>query len=212
MVGIVLIGCQKTEVLQEEDVFFPLIKGNANEYEVSEISYGILSGKQEKNYFLKEIVGDSVGQIGQNTIYKIERYKRQNLASVWKIDSVWAAYLTPDRAVKIENNIPFLKIRFPILNGNTWNGNQYNSLGTEQYFLKTLSKIQLNDKSFRAIEIIQESDSSAVELRRKKEIYLNTKGLYYQEKTNFQYCQSTPACIGKGIIESGYSIKIQAIN
>jgi hypothetical protein len=209
------LACSKNEVENTSPTdYYPLKKGLSLEYEVLEENYGVLSGKVEKKYFLKETVGDSVGKISETPIYKIERYKRQNNNENWKIDSVWTAYRLPDRAVKIENNTPFLKISFPVSDKKSWNGNAYNTLSAENYSLSVLKNAySLANQSFdKGIEIIQKQDSSAVILLKKKEIYLPNIGLVYKENTNFSYCQSTPNCIGKGIVESGKRVVYKALS
>ena len=208
-----LLGCEKTEISETStDSYFPLKKNHAITYSVTETEYGILSGKTEKNYFLKEVVGDSIGTYNQASVYKIERYKRNSTQDNWKIDSVWTAYNLPDKSIKVENNIAFVKLFYPLSTGSKWNGNLYNQLPAENYLAKQInSNFGLSGVSSEGFEIIQKQDSSAVTLQKKKEVYLKNVGMVYQEKTNFEYCQSSPNCIGKGIVETGKSIVMKAV-
>lgn len=210
----VLLGCTTVDLVKENEAnFYPLDRKSKIEYEVVEEYYGILNGKSEKKYYLQEVVGDSVGKIYNVPVFRIERYKRLGLNDSWKIDSVWTSYKLPDRAVKVENNVPMVKLIFPIELGMSWNVNLYNSFRPE-YCQLTNSQFSYTVANYsnKAIEITQKYDSSAVILQKKKEIYLSNVGMIYKENTNLNYCQSSTECIGKGKIDSGFRIIYRAIN
>ena len=62
----------------------------------------------------------------------------------------------------------------------------------------------------KTVTIIRQDDSTLLSKNKYMEIYAANVGLIRTEKIFVQYC-STPDCIGKGIIESGWK-EISVIN
>ncbi|AXE17748.1 hypothetical protein DR864_08365 [Runella rosea] len=207
LIGLTLLaGCTSSgPTPQESDYrFFPLETGRFVEYQVQETSYALSKPPVQITYFLKEVCGPELkGRMGQ-TQYQINRFRRNTTAQNWSPDSVWMAYRLPDRAVKVENNLPLLKMIFPLFDGLTWNVNQYNTL-PPQTCKARLSNLPftINSLSFPTnLEIVQQKDSSLVSLVNFTERYAPNVGLIYKVSTTLQYCQNAN-CIGKGIVEFG---------
>ncbi len=212
-IGLALLaGCTSSGPTPKESDyrFFPLETGRFVEYEVQETSYALSKPLVQITYFLKEVCGSELkGPTGQ---YQINRFRRNTVDQNWSLDSVWTAYLLPDRAVKIENNRPLLKMIFPLFDGLTWNANQYNTLPPENSEAR-LSNLpfSINSLTFSSnLEIVQQKDSSLVSLVNFTERYAPNVGLIYKESTSLQYCQNAD-CLGKGIVEFGHQ-KILKIN
>ncbi|AEI49850.1 hypothetical protein Runsl_3486 [Runella slithyformis DSM 19594] len=199
-------GCtdSPTGPVETEYRYFPLETGRFVEYAVQEASYAVGKTPVLSSYFLKEVCGSETVGAGGQLQYQIQRYRRTTAQQNWTADSAGFAYLLPDRAVKVENNLPLVKMVFPLYEGLNWNGNHYNTLPPQTYearFIKT--PFTINALSFpESLHIIQQNDSSLVTLVRFTERYAPAVGLIYKENTALNYCQ-TPNCLGKGIIESG---------
>ena len=135
---------------------------------------------------------------------RIERYRRENNSQKWVIDSVFTAKKEIDKGLKTENNVTYVKILFPIKEGLKWNGNAYNSFGNDIYELKKVNQFfQTNGRKFdNTFTVIQQNDSTLVDLKKRIEIYAENIGMIYQEKTNVLYCNSGD-CLGKGKIDFG---------
>ncbi|RDB06641.1 hypothetical protein [Runella aurantiaca] len=214
LIGLALLaGCTSSGPSPKESDyrFFPLETGRFVEYEVQETFYALSKPPVKITYFLKEVCGPELkGTTGQ---YQINRFRRNTVDQSWSPDSVWTAYLLPDRAVKVENNRPLLKMIFPLFDGLTWNANQYNTLPpqtSEAHFSHL--PFSVNSLTFPAnLEIVQQKDSSLVSLVNFTERYAPNVGLIYKESTTLQYCQNAD-CLGKGIVEFGNrkTLKIKA--
>lgn len=201
-----LIGCTDSTTTPEESAyrFFPLETGRFAEYEVQETSYAVGKTPVSTKYYLKEIYGSETLGASGRVQYQIKRYRRNTIQQNWVADSVLTAYLLPDRAVKTENNRSFLKMIFPLYEGLSWNGNQYNTLPAQNY-VAHFNKIPftLNSLSFaESLDIIQQRDSSLVTLVKFTERYAPNVGLIYKESTALDYCQKLN-CLGSGVVESG---------
>lgn len=179
-------------------------------YDVQEIEYSLTQNPSIKNYQIKESVASFfTGLDGKETL-KIERFKRTNESEVWQIDSVFTARKDSKEGLKTENNQTFVKFIFPLYENQIWDGNTYNALGKDDYTVKNLHQpFSIDNKTFRkTATIVQQNDSTLVDLKKRIEVYAEGIGLIYAEKKNLAYC-SKPDCIGKNTIDFGKSFTMK---
>lgn len=183
--------------------FYPLI-GQAVIYDVNETQYALTGVITTKNYQLKEVNASFFNDLDGIEALRIERYRRANETQNWVIDSIFTAKKAIDKAYKTENNVTFVKLVFPIKEGLKWDGNAYNSLGNDTYEMKNVNQVfQVNGQNFaKTLSVIQQNDSTLVDLKRRVEVYAEGIGLVFQEKVNISYCNSGD-CLGKGKIDFG---------
>lgn len=206
-----LCGCI-TPPQTGKEFFYPLL-GQAVIYDVQETQYALTSVPTIKNYQLKEVIALFFTDTDGKEALRLERYRRENDSQKWIIDSVFLAKRELDKALKTENNVTFVKLIFPISEGLKWNGNAYNSLGNDIYELKKLNQsFKTNGQNFpKTLTVVQQNDSTLVDLKRRLEVYAEGIGVVYQEKINVSYCNSSD-CLGKGKIDFGikYILKINS--
>ena len=183
--------------------FYPNI-GKSIVYDVEDTQYELTGKFTVKTYQSKEVNVSTFKDLDGKDAQRIERYRRENDSQKWTIDSIFIAKKEIDKALKTENNVTYVKIVFPIKEGLKWNGNAYNSLGNDTYELKKVNQsFQTNGQKFEnTFSVIQQSDSTLVDLKRRIEVYAENIGMIYQEKTNVLYCNSGD-CLGKGKIDFG---------
>lgn len=183
--------------------FYPNI-GQSVVYDVEDTQYDITGKITLKSYQLKEVNALTFVDTDGKEALRIERYRRENDSSKWLLDSIFIAKKEIDKALKTENNVTYVKISFPIKEGLKWNGNAYNSLGNDVYELKKVNQsFQTNGQKFNnTFSVIQQNDSTLVDLKRRVEVYSEGIGLIYQEKISVSYCNSVD-CLGKGKIDFG---------
>lgn len=192
--------------------YYPII-GNSIVYDVQEIQYSLTENPKVKNYQLKEVNASFFQDLDNKEALRIERYRRENDTQKWVIDSVFTAKKEIDKALKTENNVTYVKMIFPIKENIKWNGNLYNAFGDDSFEMKKVNQpFQTNGQSFaKTLSVIQQNDSTLVDLKRRMEVYAEGIGLVYQEKTFVSYC-NTADCLGKGKIDFGtkYMLKIKS--
>lgn len=183
--------------------FYPKL-GQSVVYDVEDTQYEFTGKFTVKSYQLKEVNIVTFKDLDGKEALRIERYRRENEAQKWVIDSIFIAKKEIDKALKTENNVTYVKMSFPIKEGLKWNGNTYNSLGNDYYEMKKVNQtFQTNGQNFNnTLRIIQQNDSTLVDLKRRIEVYAEGIGLIYQEKINVSYCFSVD-CLGKGKIDFG---------
>ncbi|GAB4334886.1 MAG: hypothetical protein OHK0038_12330 [Flammeovirgaceae bacterium] len=166
----------------KESAYYPLKKGAYAIYEVKKISYNDLGTNDTVQYFLKELVKETIINLTNDTTYLLERYKKDKLELKWEIDSVWSVRKDQNRIIKQEQNIPFIKIVFPEKEGISWNGNALNSLLANEYVIQDFEKpfVINNVKFTNALTVQQSNKNSIVNSDIRKEVYAKDIGLIYK--------------------------------
>lgn len=204
-----LVGCTTPATVPAETGydFFPLEEGYYHQYDVTETRYTLARPAEITSYSIRETIGKKYTDADGQDVYRIERAVLRG--NQWRVDSVWTAWLTTDRALRVENGNTFVKLEFPIRKDASWDGNRFNSLNEQMYRVVTLdSTMKVGTDVFEKTLIVeQENTSTLLSVRRTRELYAKGIGLIGRERTNFTYC-ATPDCLGKGIIDYGFSQQV----
>ncbi len=189
--------------------FFPLEKGRFISYNVSETNYFLNSPSTQSTYQLKEVIADSYKDLVSGTTYRIERYKRNNGRENWILLNVWTARNTYQSAVKVEENVPFVKLVFPVELFKKWNGNSFNTIGEDNYEMRDFGKsFSFAGKNYKeTLTVLQQNDSTLVSKDKRREVYAKGVGMIYKKSDVVVYCQFDN-CRGKAQIERGNVIEM----
>lgn len=174
--------------------YFPLDSGNYLIYDVS-FNKKDLSGWQEQNYQLKELVADTFSS-GDEISYRLERYIRTNDTYPWPEtpDTVWTVRIKSDRVIKTEENQRFVKLVFPVRNGRTWDGNAENTAGDDIYEFSAKDKpYQINNEIYpETVLVIHQADTTNLVKRDLRyEVFAKDKGLIFKRNEILNYDFST---------------------
>lgn len=185
--------------------YFFLKEGKYREYNVLEIRYYAVDISDTFQYQLREEVGDPFTNNTGKTSYFINRYIRNDQAQPWELDSVWTARIDGDKAISVENNVPLVKMVFPVDTTKRWDGNLLNSREVvTQKYLNFNSNFTVGLNTFlETSEIEINNDEDGITFRDiRKEVYRDSIGLIYKLYDQVKIC-SRPECIGQELIESG---------
>jgi hypothetical protein len=209
VMAVIVFACDTEKVVPEKSGwgldYFPLEGNSYRIYDVCIIDYSILGEIDSVSYLLKEVVSDSFLNLNNEYAFVLSRYKKDTPESDWKLDSVWTATKNEEKVVVTENNVPFVKLVFPVQENKQWDGNRMNILEEEKYKMgKIGSGFHLSSINYPATVTVTQMDNPDTILVRDKrlEIYGKNIGLIFKEKIQIKYC-SELACIGEGIISSG---------
>ena len=176
-------GCNKSnnESVKYYYNYFPLEVDGWVEYDVVDIIHSQL-GSDTAEYQLKEIAAEEFLDNEGRLTYRIERYWRDDSNANWSIKDVWYSNKTRTTAEKVEENVRFTKLIFPINTSKYWDGNAYNNMEEWEYYYDSLHKPKLiNNLSFDStITVIQRDNENVVEYEKVKEIYAVDIGLIYK--------------------------------
>jgi hypothetical protein len=197
--------CSETKEVdpaQQVDLFFPLQVGEYRIYQVEGTKYSV-NDDSLFTYQLKESVVESFSNLESGISYKILREKKYDDSESWQFDSLWTARTEGQKAIMVENNVPLVKLAFPLQDSLSWDGN---SLNDKNYDLLTMLMV---NKSFSGVfgtydntaTVIQEYlPDINVNWISRKEVYAETIGLVYKENIVLIYNQSA---IGAEIVDAG---------
>jgi len=208
VLGLMMMAC--ADDLTEADTgkdYFPLRTGLYQIYNVEATVYE-LGSPTTSFYQLKTVVVDSF-LTGGKYRYVIHRSKREGDESEWQYIDTWSVQQDDRETIVNEENVPFVRLKFPLRVGLEWNGNEYNTLGTDDYQLQTFRESQsFNDEVFMDCISINQNDNQdfIVYLDQRREVYARHVGLVYKETTQLQYCTQV-GCLGEQIVENGLIFK-----
>ncbi len=190
--------------------YFPLETGLFRVYDVEDITFSVL-GNDTARFQLKEQVVDSFQNQNGDFTFVLHRFSRIDDSNPWGLDSVWTARKTPWQAITIENNVPFIKLSFPIKLDSVWDGNALNIGERDEYFINELfGTTTINDTDVNTIKVVQEEQEDIISRNIRNETYGENIGLISKTKVAIDFCNDTD-CFGQQIIERGKSVKLTII-
>ena len=176
-----LTNCNKHEGVDFLDFdydYYPLDLNQEREYLITDILHNSL-GSDTVVYFLKEVITQEFIDQQGDIAYRLERYWKTDLLADYSLKDVWTTKKTSRTAQKVEENIRFTKLIFPISRGSFWNGNGFNYLAEKEYYYDSInesSTFGLN--SFDStVYVIQNSNNNLLEFDEAYEVYAKNIGL-----------------------------------
>lgn len=148
-------------------------------------------------YELKFEVVDSFLDSENEKAFKIERFIRTADSLPWRITDVWAVKKNANQLVWTEENLPYIKLIFPLEVGDRWDGNalfdddqiRVKVRGEVMDVFKFWGSYQITDKQKEtingidyddAITVIQVDKEISIEKRYSEEKYAKDVGLIYR--------------------------------
>lgn len=163
--------CEKvdtTQTITEYDYgYFPLDSGDWRLYWVTDITIDDpLDVYDTLNYYLLEKVGAVFIDAAGDTTRILNRYYREDITGSWQNYQTWYAGIKDDIVLQTEENIKYVKQRFPLYLGKTWNGNAYNRTDTLNEYEYEVTQIDLpetiNNLSFDSVLVVTERDFTSL--------------------------------------------------
>ena len=187
-----LYSCKKSETIKPIDLgysYYPSNVGHWIKYDVDSTYYDGFTHTVRKYHFkLNEEIQSTFLDNQNRPTQRLERYVQMSDTTSWYLRNVWASNLTSTTAEKVEENIRYVKLIFPISESQTWNGNAYNSLGEMDYtYNNTFKPFTVNGITFDStITVIQNVDSNLIYVKYMIEVYAKNIGLIYKRYEDIQ--------------------------
>ena len=159
------------------------------EYKVDSFVFSDFSQPVQKidtfYYQVRETITEKFLNSSGRETNRIERFKRLKATDPWVLVGVWTSNINNNSLEKVEENIRYTKLSFPITSNKEWAGNQYNTLIPWEYVYRDIDKpVTLNGYTFdHTITVIQKdsTDNNIIEERFAKEIYAKGIGMVYKQ-------------------------------
>jgi hypothetical protein len=137
------------------------------------------------HYLVKETITEKFLNASGNETNRIERYKRMMDTLPWEITNVWTSNISTNSLEKVEENIRYVKMSFPVTSGKIWPGNQFNTLVPWDYTYRDI-KVPMTICGFvfnNTVTVLQKdsADDNFIEKRFAKEIYAEGIGMVYKQ-------------------------------
>lgn len=193
-----IFACNKSSIqpIAIDNSYFPLTTGKYIVYDVDSIIFSNFFDTTDTVHFqLMEQVDSPFLDAANETAYKIIRSRRNLPGDSWKLIDVWSAKLTVNEAQKVEENLRFVKMNFPVLLYKSWKGNGLINTDSPFVYLSDWDyqytavdqPLQVDTTIFDSVvTIVQHSDINAIQTVFYQEKYAKHIGLVYKEEQNIE--------------------------
>jgi len=223
-ISLLIISCKKNDSTTTVDSaynYFPIEVGHTWIYDVDSIGYDDNTGTtvidSSHHYQYKETITENFIDATGKPVQKLARYYRGSDTNEWMSANNWIISRDNIRAQKIEENVRFVKLVFPLNANSYWNGNMFNNLeginssGSENYFVDYFDKpTTINGIYYdKTVMVRRDSSVNAIEEIRKYEIYARNIGLIYfqSDSINTQPIDTTSKTKSRGF---RYHLKLKS--
>lgn len=182
--------------------YFPTTTGSYVIFKVDSTYYGV--NQEHYVYQIKEEIVDQFIDDAGRPAQILNRYYRPGNGSPWTLIDVWTILRTPTTAERVEENVRYVKLEFPVKEGGTWNGNAFNNQPAWQYVYQNVNKFaDVGILQFdNTLTVQQWNNVNLVDQEVFYEIYAKDIGLVYKQKKDLNV-QSNQT--------SGYDVTYSAI-
>jgi hypothetical protein len=191
--SVLVASCKKDSNTVEVDLgydYFPNTVGTYIIYEVDSTGYG-LDGEVHAEYQVMEVLAEEFVD-GENQLsVKVERFKRINNSDLWALTDVWTQKRTNQSAQRIEEDIRYVRLGFPIELEKTWDGNAYNLMEPWNYKITQVdAPAVFNGLSFeQTVTVFQRNNINLIDQEIASEVYARGVGLVYKQLTDIEIQQ-----------------------
>lgn len=206
--------------------YFPITAGHWVEYQIDSTVYDLFSGTvYTHTYQVREDFESEFLDNDDRPSVRIERRYRENDTEEWSLDDIWYATRTEHEAERQEENVRFIKLMFPPIEGTQWDGNVYIDFDapntdldkyedwTYQYTNLTGTYDNGLGATFNNVTEIQQIDSGTeIDYRYAKEIYAKNVGLVYKEYWDLKTQNIQPGVPWEDKAEEGWIIRQKVID
>lgn len=203
---LLLFSCKPEKIAEPADVgydYFPLTEGQWLLYDVDSTVWDDFTSQiYHYNSQILELTESRFTDNTGNEAFRIERYYRKNDTIDWALLDVWSANLTSASAEKVEENLRFIKMSFPVRRNQQWNGNAKNYLDEEEYTYKNLFQpLNTGQWQFDSTVTVEHSNNiNLIEEDIRYEIYARNTGLVKKYTKTVKKNIAQPDIIVSGIL------------
>lgn len=136
--GLLLFSCKKKEA-EKPDFKYEYFPVNVGHYVIYQVDSVVLDDFTNTtitySYQIKERVESEYKDNENRPTARIERSWRKDSNDSWQIIDIWAANRSTTNAEKIEENLRYLRLKFPPKKGSKWDGNIFNTEDEWEYVI-----------------------------------------------------------------------------
>lgn len=214
ILGLFLQSCQDEVVrpLTLGDEYEPVLEiGNYWEYQVDSSYVDDFFDPPldtTESFLLRELVADTFTDNSGRLSFKIERYKKFFNDTIpydsmdWRMTDVWVATHNQGFFERYEENVRYVRLNYPVVEGKDWNGNAYNTFAEWNYEYENVHQsYTVGDFTFDSTLVVNQRDNiNIIDLETAYEVYARDVGLIEKHYTD------QVKSINSGLVTSGTSM------
>ncbi|KHJ39531.1 hypothetical protein PBAC_00390 [Pedobacter glucosidilyticus] len=191
--------------------YYPLAKTKVWVYDVDSTHYNNFNNSETNFQFqIKDSIADFFIGLSGDTVFRVERYKKQNNSNIWVFQKTIARSKSIRAAEETLDNQTFVRLIFPPEFGAQWNGNSRNNIGEQSYTITDFEVAkEVNGTSYPStLTVTQIDENNLIREEFATETYAKEIGLIHKE------VKAIDKNISNGVITNGfiYSFKLRANN
>ena len=156
-------------------------------YDVDSFFYDNFNGMIDSSFYqIKEVVDSKFTDLEDDEAFKIVRYRKESDTTNWVLIDVWQSKLTTTNFQKVEENVRFVKLIFPINKDATWNGNILNNETDQVYDYTSVDKIETigGNTINNVLTVNQFEEVNLIEEKMFEEKYAKGIGMVYKKSVD----------------------------
>lgn len=165
-------------------------------YDVDSFFYDDFNGMIDSSFYqIKEVVDSEFTDLEGDEAFKIIRYRKESDTTGWVLIDVWQSKLITTNFQKVEENVRFVKLIFPIKANDTWNGNILNNEGEQIYSYMAVNQSETigGNALSDVLTVLQFEEINLIEEKVYEEKYAKGIGMVYKKSVDItkEYNTST---------------------
>lgn len=177
------------EVFDPGYLYFPMNQGTYVDYHVDSIIWDTPVNRLDSfQYYIRERIDSTWREDSGRLSARVERLYKQNLDDDWVIKDIWEQNRDEMKAEKVEENVRYVKLGFPVAEGETWDGHAANTLEERMYSYADIAQaLVVNDSTYEnTVRVMQIDESNLVERIFGEEVYAYGVGMISKDRVELQ--------------------------
>jgi len=184
--------------------YFPTSLGNSLIYQVDSTIYDDFQDTVFTiSYEVKEEIVETAPDLEGNPTYTIAHYERTDDNTPWEsvVPRIWYTTVSESSAERVEENLRFVKMIFPVREGTVWNGNEHIDTNDERWrvfadweyeYLAVDEPYEVGSLNFdTTVTVLQQDFSTLKDKIFGQEVYAKGIGLVYREFMDLELLASS---------------------
>lgn len=210
-ISVIFVGCNRTidPILPDPLAIYPVDSGSQRTYYVIDTVYESATGPYDAlTYYKNERGGGLTTDLLGREVNKLFIYTSQDSTDTmgnpvyqWEYDDLWTHFADDQGAERIEGNTRYQLLKFPIMQGLSWDGNAFNTEDEQTYeYINIDTTVTLNNISYENCVLVMQVPYRTAGLKTgfyieeyAYEIYAPDIGKIYKYKKDFS--QQNPSDI-----------------
>jgi hypothetical protein len=166
--------------------YYPTEVNSWVEYEGRRIIHVDALGSDTTYFYLKEIITEEFIDNEGRTTYRVERFEKDSMHHEYAIKDVWYSNKGTTTAEKVEENVRFTKLIFPVSDSKSWDGNANNTIEKWNYKYDSIHEpLSINALDFDStVKVVQIENINPFQRQIAYEVYANYVGLIRKSYIN----------------------------